>query len=52
MEKPSIDTPRTEKKTWIKPDLELINSNDIQGKNYSSYPEGFIIFPGLTGSGS
>ncbi|MGZ3872192.1 MAG: hypothetical protein ACXVJD_04710 [Mucilaginibacter sp.] len=50
MEK-SIETPQTEKKTWITPDLELISRDDIQSKNYISWPEGFVFYPGMTGSG-
>lgn len=51
MEK-SIKAPQTEKKQWITPDMQLISCDDIQGKNYITFPEDYVVIPGITGLGS
>ncbi|MGZ3872190.1 MAG: hypothetical protein ACXVJD_04700 [Mucilaginibacter sp.] len=51
MEKP-VEIPQTEKKKWITPDIELISGDDIRGKNYTTFPEDYVVFPGITGLGS
>ena len=45
------DDPNQLKRAWVKPDIEMISADDIQGGPLVSYSEAFTTF-GFHGAGS